>query len=201
MGRLRDILVSWGPLGVFLLATVESMGLPNPGGTDAMVIVAAIANPRTALLSGALAASGSLLGSLVFYEITRRGGEKLLAKYTSSPRGRRFRAWFHHYGLVTVFITALVPIPVLPYKVFAACAGATAVPRARLLLVLAAARFPRYMGMAYLGARLGENSSVWLRAHVWHLVVAAAAITLLLWGLIRIAEAREIATPGATPVQ
>jgi len=201
MARFRDILVAWGPLGVFLLAIVESTGLPNPGGTDAIVVLAAIANPRTAMLSGALAALGSLIGSLVFYEITRRGGEKLLTKYTSSPRGQKFRAWFLQYGLVTVFITALVPIPILPYKVFAASAGAMAVPRRRLFPVLAAARFPRYLGMAYLGARLGENSSIWLRSHLWHLLGVAFAIALLSWALIRISDSRRIAAQGSAPLQ
>jgi len=177
------------------------MGLPNPGGTDALVLLSAIADPRLAWLTGVLAAIGSLLGSLVFYEITRKGGEKLLSKYTPTPSGKRFRAWFLRYGLITVFISALVPIPILPFKVFAACAGAMAVPRRRLLLVLAAARFPRYLGMAYLGAQLGTNSSVWLRSHVWHLLGFAAIVAMLLWGLIRLSDSRRAAIPAGSSLQ
>ena len=84
MRHLRDVLVSWGPLGVFLLATVESAGIPNPGGTDAFAAdLMAIARPQQAMLCALLAAVGSLIGSAIFYEITRRGGEKFLAKYTA----------------------------------------------------------------------------------------------------------------------
>src|SRR5580700_11039354 len=124
MHGFHDLLVSWGPLGLFVLALVESAGIPNPGGTDALLLVLTIANPASFLLCAALAVAGSLLGSIVFYEITSRGGEKLLSRYTSSGRGAKFRGWFLRYGLVTVFIAALLPIPVMPFKVFAACAGA-----------------------------------------------------------------------------
>lgn len=186
---------------MFILAAVESMGIPNPGGTDALVLITTIANPQAAMLTGALAALGSLLGSLVFYEITRKGGEKLLAKYTSGKRGQKFRAWFLRYGLVTVFVSALVPIPILPFKVFAACAGALAVPRSRFMMVLAAARFPRYLGVAYLGARVGENSTAWLRGHAWHLLGVAVIIALALWLLIWKSDPRRMATPAAPPLQ
>jgi membrane protein YqaA with SNARE-associated domain len=191
MRHLRDVLVSWGPLGVFLLAAVESAGIPNPGGTDALLLILAIARPQDAMLAGLLAAVGSLLGSVVFYEITRKGGEKFLAKYTAGANGKKFSEWFSRYGLITVFIPALLPIPILPFKVFAACAGVTCVPRFRFLLVLAVARFPRYLALAYLGQQLGENSTAWLKSHVWHLLALAAAIALALYALVRWVDARR----------
>jgi membrane protein DedA with SNARE-associated domain len=194
MGHLRDVLVSWGPFGVFAIATIESAGIPNPGGTDALLLVLAIARPDLAMLCALLATMGSLAGSSIFYEITRAGGEKFLAKYTSGERGQRFRGWFDRYGLITVFIPALVPIPVLPFKVFAACAGVMKVKRAQFLSVLAAGRIPRYVGLAYLGQQLGENSSAWLKGHVWHMVAVALAISVGLYGLIQWADARRTAT-------
>ena len=188
MKRFHDILVSWGPLGVFVLALVESAGIPNPGGTDALLLVLTIANPASAWLCAALAVAGSLIGSVVFYQITSKGGEKLLSRYTSSGRGERFRGWFHRYGMVTVFIAALLPIPILPFKVFAACAGALGVSRTRFLLVLAAARIPRYFGLAYLGSQLGEDSSAWIKGHLWHMGLFAVVLFILLFGLVRWAD-------------
>jgi membrane protein YqaA with SNARE-associated domain len=184
MHHIHDLLLSWGPLGLFVLALVESAGIPNPGGTDALLLVltASAANP---VLCAGLAVVGSLLGSLVFYEITSRGGEKLLARYTGSGRGARFRGWFQHYGLVTVFIAALLPIPVMPFKVFAACAGAMQVGRMRFIGVLAVARIPRYFALAYLGSVLGENSGVWIKGHLWHMGALAIALFIVLFGLIR----------------
>jgi len=182
--RLRDVLVGWGLLGLFALAAIESAGIPNPGGTDAVLLLLTIAG-QDWLLCAFAASAGSLVGSLVFYEITRKGGEALLARYTSSGRGARFKNWYHRYGLVTVFIAALVPIPVMPFKVFAACAGALGVKRVRYMAVLALARIPRYLGVAYLGAQLGENSTTWLKTHVWHLAGLALALLVLLFALVR----------------
>jgi len=184
MHGLHDLLLSWGPLGLFILALVESAGIPNPGGTDALLLVLT-ASSASPLLCACLAVAGSLLGSVVFYEITSRGGDKLLTRYTCTGRGARFRGWFQRYGLVTVFIAALLPIPIMPFKVFAACAGAMQVGRMRFMLVLAVARIPRYFALAYLGSVLGENSGVWIKGHLWHMGALAIALFFLLFWLIR----------------
>jgi membrane protein DedA with SNARE-associated domain len=184
MHHVHDVLLSWGPLGVFLFALIESAGIPNPGGTDVFLLVLTIAHADP-FLCASLAVMGSLIGSAIFFEITRRGGERVLARYVSSGRGHRFRIWFLRYGLVTVFIPALLPIPFLPFKVFAACAGALGVSRTRFMLVLASARIPRYAALAYLGAILGENSLHWISAHMWQFVAAAIVLSALLYMLIR----------------
>ncbi len=183
MHHFLEILKQLGPLGVLVLSTVESAGIPNPGGTDVLLLFMAAARPEDAVLSAALAVVGSLAGSIFFFEILRRGGEKFLTKHTASGRGQRFRAWFLRYGMITVFVPAFLPIPILPFKAFCACAAAMGVTRKRFLLVLAAARIPRYAALAYLGATLGEHSGMWLRDHGWYLlalgVVLAAALGLV----------------------
>ncbi len=187
MHHLHDVLLSWGPLGVFLFALIESAGIPNPGGTDVFLLILTI-NRANPLLCAALATAGSLIGSAVFFEILSRGGEKLLVRYVNSGAGARFRLWFLRYGLVTVFIPALLPIPFLPFKVFAACACVLGHSRTRFLLVLAAARIPRYLALAYLGAVLGENSLHWVAAHMWYLVAAAILLSALLYVMIRLSQ-------------
>ena len=188
MHHFLEVLKELGPLGVLVLAFVESLGIPNPGGTDFLLLFIAAARPESAALSALLAVTGSLAGSMFFFEVLHRGGERFLAKYTSSERGRRFQAWFLRYGLITVFIPAFLPIPILPLKVFAACAAAIGVPRMRFLVVLAAARVPRYLALAYLGAKLGEGSGAWLRAHMWHLLAVAVLLTIALSLLARRAD-------------
>jgi membrane protein YqaA with SNARE-associated domain len=180
MRHFLEILKSWGPWGVFTVSLVESSSIPTPGGTDFLLLFIAAVRPEEAMLSGILAIAGAMIGSVIFYEITRRGGEKLLAQYTSTGRGKRFRMWFLRYGLITVFIPALLPIPFLPFKAFAACAGAMRVPRLRFFLVLAAARIPRFLALAWLGMEMGEHSGTWLRGHLWYLIAAAALLTAAL---------------------
>src|SRR5579864_4362658 len=188
MKHFWDLLIQWGPHGVFAIAMIDSLGVPNPGITDAVLILAAIANPGNAILCASLAVVGSLLGGAVFLEITRRGGERYLLRFTSAGRGLKFRAWFLRYGLVTVFIPALLPLPFLPFKVFAACAGAMGESRLKFLGVMAAGRIPRYFALVYLGATLREESGAWIKAHLPHMGAFALAIFLLLYGLIRLAD-------------
>ena len=200
MHHFLEVLKELGPLGVLILSLVESLGIPNPGGTDFLLLFIAASQPEAAMVSALLAVAGSLAGSLFFFEVLHRGGERLLAKYTSAERGKRFRAWFLRYGMITVFIPAFLPIPILPYKAFAACAAALGVPRARFLLILFAARLPRYLALAYLGAQLGADSGAWLHAHMWHLLAFAALLTVALTLLARRAnrEAMGAPLPGCT---
>lgn len=188
MKRLRDLAVAWGPLGVFLFAVIDSAGVPNPGGTDLLLLAVTIADPSSVWLCAGLAVLGSILGSAIFYEILSRGGERFLLKMMATGRGAQFRSWFHRYGLVAVFIPALLPVPFLPYKALAGCAAALCVRRRSFLLVILAARVFRYVGLAYLGATLGNNSFAWIREHAWQMGIAAAILLVLLYLLVRFAD-------------
>ena len=194
MSHFWELLKALGPWSLLIVATVESLGIPNPGGTDWLLVGMAIARPDDAALCAAMAVLGSLIGTAAFFDVMRRGGEKLLAKYTSSERGAKFRSWFQRYGLVTVFIPALVPLPFLPFKVFAACAGAMSVPRWRFMSVLAVGRILRYSGLAYLGVKLGtvENSKAWVKAHTWHMAIFAVAIFLFFYVLLRVLDREPV---------
>jgi membrane protein YqaA with SNARE-associated domain len=194
MSHFWELLKALGPWSLLIVSTVESLGIPNPGGTDWLLVGMAIARPHDAALCAAMAVLGSLIGTAAFFDVMRRGGEKVLRKYTSSERGARFRMWFQRYGLVTVFVPALVPLPFLPFKAFAACAGALGVNRWRFLGVLAVGRILRYSGLAYLGVKLGtvEHSKAWLKAHTWHMAIFAAGIFLFFYLLMKYSD-REVA--------
>ncbi|MBV8809029.1 MAG: VTT domain-containing protein, partial [Acidobacteriaceae bacterium] len=116
---------------------------------------------------------GSIVGSLVLYGIARKGGEVLLAKHIGSRRGARLHIWFQRYGLFTVFIPAVSPIP-LPMKVPVFCAGALQVRIGYFVAVVAVARVIRYFALAYLGQRFGRQTFQYLLGH-WGLVVSIAA--------------------------
>ena len=66
------------------------------------------------------------------------------------------------------------------------------VPRMRFLLVLLLGRVPRYLGLAYLGAQLGEHSGVWLKGHLWHLLAVAAVLAVALSLLARHLNREEL---------
>jgi len=187
--------VSLGPGGLFLLAVLDSTGVPLPAGVDALLLALAVVDPARASFSALLAVAGSTAGCMALFYIAKRGGERYLERHTRKGWGRKFREWFRRYGLITVFIPALVPVP-LPTKVFVISAGALGVHPLPFLLVVLAARIPRYFGLAYLGSQLGAHSTAWLRAHAWELLAVAVGLFLFLALLVKLAERRPSAELG-----
>ncbi len=156
------------------------------GGVDALIVIIAVSNHAQAYLAAGAAIAGSLIGSLVLFLIARKGGEEYHRRHTSSPRGTKLRAWFHEYGLLTVFVPAFVPIIPMPLKIFIISAGALEESPVTFSLVLLAARIPRYMFLAWLGSRLGADTIPYLRHHIWELVLLAAALFVVLYFGVRI---------------
>ena len=104
---------------------------------------------------------------------------------------QKFRKWFHRYGLVTVFIPALVPIP-LPLKVFVISAGLFHTPFRKFLAVILTARVLRYFSLAYLGMRIGGDGSAFLKSNIWNLVAVSVTLTLALYALVRFNDRRSL---------
>jgi membrane protein YqaA with SNARE-associated domain len=190
--------VSWGPGGVFLLAIADSTGVPMIGGVDALIVVIAVVSRSQAYLAAATAVLGSWVGSLILFLIARKGGEEYHRRHTSSARGDKLRAWFHEYGLLTVFIPAFVPIIPLPLKIFIISAGAMEESAVTFSLVLLAARIPRYFFLAWLGSRLGKDTIPYLRQHLWELILFAAVLFVMLYAAVRIVRERRVAKARAT---
>jgi len=187
MRSLIAAIVSWGPAGLLFLATLDSAGVPIPGGVDALLVFLAARTPTKFYLLALLASAGSLLGSYILFVPARKGGQVYLDRHTLKPRGAKLRGWFQHYGLLTVFVPAILPIP-LPMKVFVVCAGALGVGTAPFLLTVAAARIPRYLALGYLGVSMGENASVYIKEHIWHLMGIAVCLFLFLLLLVKMSD-------------
>jgi uncharacterized membrane protein YdjX (TVP38/TMEM64 family) len=103
----------------------------------------------------------------------------------------KFRGWFQRYGLVTVFIPALVPVIPLPMKVFVISAGALGVQPLAFLAVMAAGKIPRFLFFAWLGKELGENSAQWLKDHRWHFLLGAVLLAAALFLLVRLSDRQK----------
>jgi membrane protein YqaA with SNARE-associated domain len=171
------------------------------GGVDAGIVLIAIASRSQAYLAATTAVLGSLAGSLFLFLVARKGGEEYHRHHTSSSRGNRFRAWFHEYGLLTVFIPAFVPIIPLPLKIFIISAGALEESTWTFSMVLLAARVPRYFFLAWLGTRLGADTLPYLRQHIWELVLIASVLFVMLYAAVRIIHDRRMSKAQPTALE
>ncbi|MGH7442068.1 MAG: YqaA family protein, partial [bacterium] len=135
--------------------------------------------------AAAMAALGSVIGSLFLFFLARKGGEAYLAYHSTGPKGARLRAWFLEYGLLTILVPAIMPIVPLPLKVFVVCAGALGVNPFVFTLVMAVCRVIRYFALAWLGLRLGDRTLPFLLHHWWEFLLFAIFLFASLYYLVK----------------
>lgn len=181
------ILLAWGPWGAFVLAILDSAGIPIPEGVDALIVFMAAQDAGKGYLGAALATLGSVIGSVFLFYLGRKGGEEFLDKRTQSGWAKRFRQWFHHYGGLAVFIPLLIPAP-LPVKIFVLSAGALAMNRNHFIAIVAVARILRYFGLAYLGSEMGTAPLEYFKSHAWQLAIASIGVFGVLYVAVRIKD-------------
>lgn len=189
MKKYVDQLVAMGPQGLFVLALLDGLGVPLPGGVDSLLVLLCVANPSEAYFYAAITTVASIIGGVVLFQIAHKGGETFMNKHTADGRGATFKHWFLHYGLITVFVPAFVIVP-MPLKVFVICAGALGIRMRSYVLTLLLARIPRFFGIAWLGANHGKEAWPWLRSHAWHMGIIALLLYTGMYVATRYAESQ-----------
>lgn len=173
-----------------MLAALDSAGVPIVGGVDALLIAIATQTPDRAYLAAGLAALGSIAGSTFLFFLARKGGDVFLHKQIERGSGKRLHSWFQRYGLITVFVPALSPIP-MPMKIPVFCAGALQVRFEYFALVLFIARAIRYFGLAYLALNYGDQTFSFVKSHGWELGGIVVTVALIAWIALRLLQKRE----------
>jgi membrane protein YqaA with SNARE-associated domain len=190
--NIGNALIAFGPLGLFVIALLDSLGVPLVGGVDALLIYVAVKTPRMAYIAATSATLGSILGNLILFRMARYGVKRFAGVETPDGKRQKFRIWFQRYGLLTVFIPAVTPFVPLPLKVFVVSAGAMHTLLRRFLGIVLLARVIRYFGEAYLGIRLGEDAHGFLTRNGWNIAGIAVAAALVLVGLIKWYDRRRV---------
>lgn len=118
----------------------------------------------------------------------------MLARQTSKGAGLRLRNWFERYGLLTVFVPALSPIP-LPMKIPVFCAGALEVRARSFIAVVALARSIRYFTLAFLGQRYGRHTLAFVISHWPAVVIAVTVLCAVALVMLRIVNRKQSQIP------
>jgi len=192
--HLAKYLIAYGPAGVFVVSALDSMGIPLPAVLDGLIIgVAAdsVKSPYIAWLTAVLAVIGSTAGNVVLFTAASRGHQLFRRSAAPEQVPGRFRKWFQRYGLVTVFVPAVTPVPPLPLKFFVISAGVFRTPLAQFLAVIVLARAIRFLGEAWLGLQLGRDAQGFLIRNGWTLVGVFLLMALLMVVLVSIAGRRR----------
>jgi len=186
--HLAKYLTDYGPPGVFLLSAIDSVGVPLPAVLDGLIISVAAdsaRSPHIAWLTALLAVVGSAGGNILLFSGARHGHRIFRRKSAPEAVPGRFRRWFHRYGLVSVFVPAVTPVPPMPLKFFVISAGLFRTPLLRFLSVIVLARTVRFFGEAWLGLQLGRDAEGFLIRNGWKLAGGFLLLALVLLVVLR----------------
>lgn len=169
--------------------------MPIIGGVDVLLVTIAVVSPSQTYLATSCAIAGSLLGSLILFAIARKGGEVLLEKYISHGRGKKLHDWFERYGLITVFVPAISPLP-MPMKIPVFCAGALEVRWSYFIAIVLLSRTIRYIALASLGAHFGTETFAYLKHHALFVIIVITGLAVLSVVLLRILDSTKRDSSG-----
>jgi membrane protein YqaA with SNARE-associated domain len=187
--HLTDALVAWGPAGILLLSILDS-SIPLAGVFDAFLVLISVERPSVAWLCAGLAVAGSTIGNVILFLAAKRGGRRFMNNAAPEGRSAKFREWFKRYGLITVFVPTLMPIP-MPLKLFVISAGVMGTATVQFASVVLLGRVLRYFGLAWLGVTLGRESGAFLKVHAWHFIEGAVALFLALYLFVLFKDRRR----------
>ncbi len=193
---ISHVILAMGYAGIALLMAIESACIPLPselimpfaGAVTVPAIAASLGStPLNIWLAGLAGAIGCNLGSVVAYWVGARLGRPFLEKtrwvrFLVTPHElKRVDGWFERRGAIMVFIARLMPV----VRTFIALpAGIARMNQLKFHIYTFIGSLPWCVGLAYAGAKLGENREA-LRAwfHRFDFVIVGVILVVGIWFL------------------
>jgi membrane protein YqaA with SNARE-associated domain len=185
LNRLSEVLITFGPFGLFVVALLDSSFVPLPSSADALMLLLTAAHPRWMVIYAAVATAGSAVGCLILYYVSRRAGTRALARF-SEKKQKRVKDWIDRYDVISVLVASLLPPP-FPFKLFVVSAGVFRFSVTRFLIAIIVGRGFRFLLEGYFAIRYGAQAKAvlaqyypWIGLGLAVLVVVVFAVRALL---------------------
>jgi membrane protein YqaA with SNARE-associated domain len=177
--EIWDQLAAYGPLGMFVIAIVDTAFLPTAQAVDLLVVVQAAAAPSLAPLLLVCMVAGSVTGAMILWSIARQGGAWALRKSFKEQRIEKVRRQIRQYDAAALILPAALPLPLSPMKAFVFAAGALGVGAVRTALAFGFGRLLRYGLLIALGVWFGDEAWPLIKEHAGWAIAAALALTVV----------------------
>lgn len=178
LAAVQPYIDQFGGVGMLLIAALDTSFVSMPNVNDLLLMWQTIKRPDAWWYYALMTSIGSMLGSLVIYELGRRGGEAFLLKRFRPHHVMRVRTVFERYGLWAMAVVAFLPPPT-PYKIFVLLAGVGGLGPVPFALSVLAGRFVRYGAEGWLARVYGDRATAWLTVHAGDLALAVLGVCLL----------------------
>lgn len=154
--RLSEYLITYGAFGLFAVALFDSTFVPLSSSADALMLLLSTTNPSWMLLYAFMATSGSALGCLILYLISRRAGARALNRF-SEAKQQRVKNWIERYDAFAVLVATLLPPP-FPFKLFVVSAGVFRFSLLRFMIAIVVGRAFRFLLEGFFAVRYGAEA-------------------------------------------
>jgi len=179
LGVVSGYLVAYGAFGLFSIALLDSLFLPLPSGTDAVMLLLAVARPQWMVFYALSATLGSVIGCVMLYYISQRAGSRALSRF-STEKQQRVKELIDRYDVLAVLVACLLPPP-FPFKLVVISAGVFRFNVWRFALAITAGRLFRFMLEGYLAIRYGEQAKEVLAQYYPIIGLCLAVLALLIF--------------------
>ena len=180
--KVSDYLVTFGPLGLFAVALLDSTFVPLPSSADALMLLLSTTSPRWMPLYAFMATAGSAIGCWILYLVSRRAGSRALSKF-SEAKQKRVKDLIERYDMLSVLVATLLPPP-FPFKLFVITAGVFRFSLVRFMIAVTVGRAFRFLLEGYFAVRYGAEAKVLLaRYYPW--IGLAFAVGIVLFVVLR----------------
>jgi membrane protein YqaA with SNARE-associated domain len=200
---IRHWALGLGPLGLFVIALLDSSFLAFPQVNDALILVLSARHPALMPAYAGLSTLGSVIGSFVLFGMGRRGGTAFLRRRFKPSHVDRALRLYQRFGTLAIVVPALLPPPT-PFKMLVLLSGAAGMHPASFLFAVTIGRGVRYFGQGLLAVEYGDEAGRWLTAHSTELVLAvlvASLATVLAWFLKRRLAGSDDEAFGGAPTR
>jgi membrane protein YqaA with SNARE-associated domain len=180
-----------GP-SMMLIGALDSSLLSLPEINDYLVVMRIATDHSAVFYFPLFAAVGSVMGCLLLYTITRRGGQAILRRRFRREHVVRVERAYARFGFLALAVPALLPPP-MPFKIFVATAGTLEYPRWRFVVTIMIARSVRYYVEGVLAVYYGAHVMQFIKdygAAVLGIVLSVCIVSLAIY-LIRHRKDRE----------
>lgn len=178
-----------GGFGLFFSALIDSSFLPLPLVTDLTLMELSSRHPVLLPFYAAMAALGSLGGSIWIYWLARKGGEAYYRKTQGHAPGR-IRTLIQEYPMACAFVPAVAPFPV-PFKPFVIAQGIFQVPFITFVIGTLVGRGSLFLCEGFLGARYGTAAKQFLINQKWASVALALGLVVVFLLIRRVPALRR----------
>src|SRR5258705_11909642 len=103
LAKFSKYVATFGALGLFTLALLDSAFLPLPSGADLLLIALSAHSPHWMPLYVFVATLGSTIGCVVLYYVSRKAGRRALSPF-SQAKQERVKELINLYDVLSVLV-------------------------------------------------------------------------------------------------